>query len=170
MALNEEYFWELTEAEYQGLLSLPSGQLAKEVGSRWPGWDLLPGEKNRRAHGGPAFPDRKDLQRRWRKSRSAREYAKGFQQKDADDNPLSGWAQYNGGIINPRAEDLQPTSYYFRFVDSATPHRFRSAGAWWWDYKTLKLIADFSREHASPRERCNILVPCTGEIAVLINW
>lgn len=152
MALNEEYFTELSESDYGCLLRLPSAQFVKAVRSRWPTWELLPAQLQGRPQGTPAFPDKKDLQRRWRKTRGARAYARGAQQVDPEGHQIEGWPEYNGGILNPQPEDLRLGQRYFRFVDSRKPAAVQKAGAWWLDWPSVKLLAHFAREHSSPRE------------------
>ena len=152
MPLNDEYFMQLNESEYHRLLSLPPAQMAKEVNSIWPQWELPPDERKQRARTGPPFPGTIDLQRRWRKSRWAREYAKGFQETDPLGNQITGWPEYNGGIIMPQPEDLKIGQRYFRIVDSAAPHHIRISGAWWLEFNTIKSIAEFARDASSPRE------------------
>ena len=118
----------------------------------WPEWELLPDEAKDRAQTGPPFPDKIDLQRRWRKSRWAREYARGFQETDPLGHQITGWPEYNGGIIMPQPGHLDVGRTYFRIVDSNTPRHIQISGAWWLELTTIQSIAQFALQTSSPRE------------------
>lgn len=80
------------------------------------------------------------------------------------DPAVSGWPEYNGGMEMPKQVHLRVGQRYFRFASSKAPReQSQLGGGWWVEYETLNTIANFARQHATPREAARYLLALPWE-------